>query len=192
MASRTTKHIVACGDDPQVRLLNTSTDMLYYGFGMNNELRVSNLTVEGNDSCFDVYYKKTKIDRFRIPLVGKHNVLNSLAAIGVALVLDRNLEIVKSQLATFSGVKRRFSEKAWGSNVVIDDYAHHPSEIRATIEAARSKYPGKRIAAIFQPHTFSRLEKLMDDFALSLMDADEIFLCPIFGSAREAGRRHLH
>lgn len=186
MASLTKKYIVACGDDPQIRSLKTNTDTLHFGFGMNNELRASSLTVESNATFFDVYYKNTKIDRFNIPFFGKHNVLNCLATIGVSLVLDRDLDIVKSQLATFSGVKRRFSEKVWGSNIVIDDYAHHPSEIRATLEAARSKYPGKKIVGIFQPHTFSRLEKLIDDFALSLKDADDIFLCPIFGSVREA------
>lgn len=186
MASLTTKYIVACGDDPQVRLLKTNTDILYYGFEMNNTLRASELTVESNGTFFDVFYKHTKIDRFGIPSFGNHNVLNSLAIIGVALVLDRDLGIVKTQLSTFSGVKRRFTEKVWGNNVVIDDYAHHPSEIRATLEAARSKYPGKRIVGIFQPHTYSRLEKLIDDFADSLKDADDVFLCPIFGSAREA------
>jgi UDP-N-acetylmuramate--alanine ligase len=105
--------------------------------------------------------------------------------IGVALVLDLNLDITKKQLATFSGVKRRFTEKQWGSNIVIDDYAHHPSEIRATLEAVRSKYPQKKVVGIFQPHTFSRLEKLIDDFALSLKEADDVYLCEIFGSARE-------
>ncbi|MFC5653350.1 Mur ligase family protein [Paenibacillus solisilvae] len=111
MASLTTKYIVACGDDPQVRLLNTNTDTLFYGFGLNNKLRASDLTVESNATFFDVFYRNTKIDRFNIPSFGKHNVLNSLATIGVALVLDRDLEIVKTQLAAFSGVKRRFTEK---------------------------------------------------------------------------------
>lgn len=186
MTSLTTQHVIACGDDPQVRLLNINTNTLYYGFGTNNKLKASDLTVENNATFFDVFYNNTKIDRFSIPSFGRHNVLNSLATIGVALVVDRDLETIKTQLATFSGVKRRFTEKVWGNNVVIDDYAHHPSEIRATLEAARSKYPGKRVVGIFQPHTFSRLERLLDDFAHSLKGADETFLCPIFGSAREA------
>jgi len=122
---------------------------------------------------------------FTIPVFGKHNVLNALAVIGVALVLDLNMDAIKSQLATFAGVKRRFTEKKWRSNIVIDDYAHHPVEIKATLEAVRSKYPNKKVVGIFQPHTFSRLEKLMDEFAHSLRDADDVFLCPIFGSARE-------
>jgi UDP-N-acetylmuramate--alanine ligase len=152
---------------------------------MDNDLRSTNIIVQSNGVTFDVYFKDTKLDQFTIPVFGKHNVLNALAVIGVALVLDLNLDITKKQLATFSGVKRRFTEKQWGSNIVIDDYAHHPSEIRATLEAVRSKYPQKKVVGIFQPHTFSRLEKLIDDFALSLKEADDVYLCEIFGSARE-------
>ncbi|MGZ9585191.1 UDP-N-acetylmuramate--L-alanine ligase [Paenibacillus marinisediminis] len=185
MASQVGKQIVACGDDPQIRLLQTNTDILHYGFGLNNELRASNITVDRTGSSFDVTYKNENIARFTIPAYGKHNVLNALAVIGVALVLDVDLEAIRTQMTTFSGVKRRFTEKAWGTNIVIDDYAHHPTEIRATIEAVRSKYPDKKVAAIFQPHTFSRLEKLLDDFALSLQGADNVWLCEIFGSARE-------
>jgi len=185
MAALTGKQLIACGDDPQIRLLRTNTDTMYYGFGMDNELRASNLIV-GNDAVtFDVYYKDARMNPFTIPVFGKHNVLNALAVIGVALVLDLNMDAIKSQLATFAGVKRRFTEKKWRSNIVIDDYAHHPVEIKATLEAVRSKYPNKKVVGIFQPHTFSRLEKLMDEFAHSLRDADDVFLCPIFGSARE-------
>lgn len=185
MTAQTSKYIVACGDDEQVRMLRTKTDTLYYGLDADNELRGMNVSTDCHVTSFDVYYKNTKIDRFSVPAFGKHNVQNALATIGVALVLDRNLDEVKSRLATFAGVKRRFTETAWRSNIVIDDYAHHPSEIKATFEAARSKYPGRRVIGIFQPHTFSRLEKLLEDFALSLREADELFLCPIFGSARE-------
>ncbi|QHW31133.1 UDP-N-acetylmuramate--L-alanine ligase [Paenibacillus rhizovicinus] len=186
MAALTSGSLVACGDDPQVRLLQTGTNTLFYGFNENNKLRASNITVERNATFFDVHYGDLQIERFSIPSFGKHNVLNALAVIGVALLLDRDLAAVRSQLATFSGVKRRFSEKPWGSNIIIDDYAHHPSEIKATLEAARSKYPERQIVAVFQPHTYSRLEKLIDDFADSLTGADEVYLCPIFGSAREA------
>ncbi len=95
------------------------------------------------------------------------------------------LKIIKEQLMTFSGVKRRFSEKRIGSQVIIDDYAHHPTEIKATIDAANQKYPDREIIAVFQPHTFSRTQKFLDDFAVSLNLADRVYLCDIFGSARE-------
>jgi UDP-N-acetylmuramate--alanine ligase len=185
MAALTGKQLVVCGDDPQVRLLQTATNMLRYGFEPDNDLRASDLKVEHNSLAFDVHYKGTLINRFNIPSFGKHNVLNSLAVIGVALILDVDMATIQAQMATFPGVKRRFTETKWHSNVVIDDYAHHPSEIKVTLEAVKSKYPGKKVVAIFQPHTYSRLAKLLEDFAVSLQDADDVFLCPIFGSARE-------
>ncbi|TCZ79869.1 UDP-N-acetylmuramate--L-alanine ligase [Paenibacillus albiflavus] len=186
MADQTQKQIIACGDDQQVRLLRTSTNILYYGFGEDNDLRAVNLNVHEQGVDFDVYDKNHFIDRFSISAFGNHNVLNALSIIGVSILLDLNLQVIKSQLGTFNGVQRRFTEKNWHSNVVIDDYAHHPTEVKVTIEAARSKYPNRKIVAIFQPHTYSRLEKLLEEFATSLADADEVYLCPIFGSARES------
>jgi UDP-N-acetylmuramate--alanine ligase len=89
-------------------------------------------------------------------------------------------------MATFRGVKRRFTEKIVNGNILIDDYAHHPTEIRATLDAVRAKYPDKKVISVFQPHTYSRLEKFMDEFAESLSGSDEVYLCNIFGSARES------
>ncbi|MCY9516966.1 UDP-N-acetylmuramate--L-alanine ligase [Paenibacillus apiarius] len=185
MAASVGKQLVACGDDAQVRLLRTANKMLYYGFDERNELRAAGLAIVSGGVAFDVYWRDAKLDRFTIPVYGRHNVLNALAVIGVSLTLGLDLKAIRRQMATFTGVKRRFTETEWRSNVVIDDYAHHPSEIRATLEAARSKYPGRKIVSVFQPHTFSRLERLLDDFAHSLRDADDVFLCQIFGSARE-------
>ena len=88
-------------------------------------------------------------------------------------------------LKTFGGVKRRFSEKKIKEITVIDDYAHHPSEIRATLDAARQKYPTKKIVAVFQPHTFTRTIALLDEFAQALSLADDVYLCDIFASVRE-------
>ena len=91
----------------------------------------------------------------------------------------------KHELADFKGVKRRFTERKLADMTIIDDYAHHPYEIKATLDAARQKYPDKEIIAVFQPHTFSRTIALMDDFAKSLNLADKVFLTNIFSSARE-------
>ena len=90
-----------------------------------------------------------------------------------------------ANLKTFGGVKRRFSEKKIKEITVIDDYAHHPSEIRATLDAARQKYPMKKIVAVFQPHTFTRTIALLDEFAKALSLADDVYLCDIFASVRE-------
>ncbi len=97
----------------------------------------------------------------------------------------RRIEEVAKEMLTFPGVKRRFSEKIVADMTVVDDYAHHPAEIKATIDGARQKYPDKEIIAVFQPHTFTRTIALMDEFAEALDLADKVYLCDIFGSARE-------
>jgi UDP-N-acetylmuramate--alanine ligase len=112
-------------------------------------------------------------------------VLNALAVIGICHYETIDVSIVKEQLSSFQGVKRRFSEKTIGTQILIDDYAHHPTEIKATIDAANQKYPDREIVAVFQPHTFSRTQAFLEDFAKSLRLADKTYLCEIFGSARE-------
>ena len=92
---------------------------------------------------------------------------------------------IKRELANFTGVKRRFSETDFADDTLIDDYAHHPSEIKATIDAARQKFPDRPIVTIFQPHTYSRLAAYIDGFAKSLSRADKVYVTPIFGSIRE-------
>ena len=118
-------------------------------------------------------------------MFGEHNVLNSLAVIAVAYFEKVDQDEIKRELLTFKGVKRRFSEKRVADMVIIDDYAHHPAEIKATLDAARQQYPDKKIIAVFQPHTFSRTIALMDEFAASLNLADKVFLTEIFSSIRE-------
>ena len=136
-------------------------------------------------------------------MFGKHNVLNSLAVIAVSHLEKIDAEEVKRELLTFKGVKRRFSETKVADMVIIDDYAHHPSEIAATIDAARRQYPKKKIIAVFQPHTFSRTVALMDDllraWILLIVYLTEIFssireqngevLLRIFGEKNQQGRR---
>lgn len=118
-------------------------------------------------------------------MFGDHNVLNSLAVIALSHYEEIPAELVQERLSTYSGVKRRFTETKIGNNILVDDYAHHPTEIKATIQSARQKYPDHKLVAIFQPHTFSRTEAFLQDFADSLSQADVVFLCDIFSSARE-------
>ena len=95
------------------------------------------------------------------------------------------MELVAEHMKTFAGVKRRFTEKVINNTTIIDDFAHHPTEIVATLDAARQKYPSKEIVAVFQPHTFTRTIALLDEFANALNQADSVYLAPIYGSARE-------
>jgi len=186
MASRVGRCLIACGDDPQIRRLETGKPTLYYGFASHNDLRAGNVRIAEHGTRVDVVYRDSPLGTFTLPLHGRHNVLNALAVIGVCLLEDLNMEEVRGHLQTFPGVRRRFSEKSVGGRILIDDYAHHPTEIRAVFDAVRSKYPGRRIVGVFQPHTFSRLSQFLDEFAESLSLADQVYLCDVFGSAREA------
>lgn len=185
MADQVRKHLIAYGDDAHVRSLRSKVPVMHYGFGDNNDLRAVDLRVDELGVSFEVLLRTHSLGRFTIPGYGKHNVLNALAVIGVSVLEDFNLDQVREQMAVFGGVKRRFSEKHLAGNILIDDYAHHPTEIRATLDAVRTKYPDRKVVSVFQPHTYSRLEKFMDDFAHSLSGSDEVYLCGIFGSARE-------
>jgi UDP-N-acetylmuramate--alanine ligase len=111
--------------------------------------------------------------------------LNALSVIALCHYEQIDSEIIQERFKSYEGVKRRFSEKVLGSQVIIDDYAHHPTEIQATISAARQKYPDREIIAVFQPHTFTRTQTFLGEFAESLQSADKVYLCDIFGSARE-------
>ncbi|GAA0379887.1 UDP-N-acetylmuramate--L-alanine ligase [Bacillus horti] len=179
------KGLVACGDDSQVRALESPVPVLFYGFGAENQLRATNITSSVDGVTFDVSLEEKHLGRFKIPLFGNHNVLNALAVIGICILEEAPLDKVKEQFQLFTGVKRRFNEKEWYTNILIDDYAHHPTEIKATLEATRAKYPDKQIVAVFQPHTFTRTAKFLEEFAESLVTADDVYLCDIFGSARE-------
>ncbi|MFL2099214.1 UDP-N-acetylmuramate--L-alanine ligase [Desemzia sp. FAM 23989] len=185
MAHQVKKAIVACGDDEQLQQLQANVPILYYGFEENNDFQAKNLTRSTTGSEFDMYMREEYFGHFEIPTFGKHNVLNALSVIAICQYENIDIEKVKENLMTFKGVKRRFTEKKMEDMTIIDDYAHHPSEIRATVDAARQKYPNKEIIAVFQPHTFTRTVALLSEFADSLNLADSVYLCDIFGSARE-------
>ena len=116
---------------------------------------------------------------------GSHNVQNALAVIAICHYENIPMETIATYLRNYEGVKRRFNEKTFQEQILIDDYAHHPTEVTATIEAARQKYPNREIVAVFQPHTYTRTKTFLNEFAESLSEADAVYLCDIFGSARE-------
>lgn len=179
------KAIVACGEDPKCRQLQADVPVILYGLDDTSDYYATNIVRDHKGSSFDVMHKGAFIGHFEVPVYGEHNVLNALAVIAVCQMEGFNAEDIAKHIATFPGVKRRFSITQVGELTVIDDYAHHPSEIRATIDAARQRFPEKKIVAVFQPHTYSRTEALLSDFADALNLADEVYLSPIFSSARE-------
>ncbi|WP_010174242.1 UDP-N-acetylmuramate--L-alanine ligase [Bacillus coahuilensis] len=185
MALQVNKGIIACGDDEHLQSIQTKVPVVFYGFGEENDFQARNITVDENGTTFDVFVRNTFYASFTISTYGKHNVLNALGVIALCHYENIDTAVVQERLRTHKGVKRRFTEKVKGSQVIIDDYAHHPTEINATIDSARQKYPNREIVFVFQPHTFTRTQAFLTDFADSLRKADKVYLCDIFGSARE-------
>ena len=181
--------VMACGDDPQVREALRQTEVgivSTYGLGSEVQWRATDIrqnTLGGSD--FLVTAGEEQRGRFELRIPGIHNVCNALAAIGIADHLGLDLALARDTLERFRGVGRRFEVKGeWQGITVVDDYAHHPSEIKATLTGARQRYDGRRIWVVFQPHTYSRTKALLTEFASAFDDADQVIVTPIY-AARE-------
>lgn len=185
LANQVKKAIFAWGDDAQLRQLQTNIPIYYYGLNDSDDFQAKNITRDETGATFEVYYHGEFLGQFKTNQFGQHGILNTLAVIAVAYFEKLDLNLLKEELLSFDGVKRRFQATTLPNGVMIDDYAHHPSEIKATIDATRQKYPTKEIVAIFQPHTFSRTQAYLDDYVNILSAADRVFLTEIFTSARE-------
>lgn len=181
-ANNTTTKVIAWGDDPYTRTLDSKTEFLFYGLSEKNDIIAKNIEYKTTGNDFDVYINGNLYDRFHTPLCGEHIMLNSLAAITICYLEGFDKEKVKELLGTFKGAKRRFSEEAVKDNIVIDDYAHHPTEIKVTIDAARKKYPDKKLITIFQPHTFSRTKEFANQIADALNKSDASYVLEIHPS----------
>jgi len=160
-------------------------DGITYSANLDSSLKATNIHVENGNFVFDFEDGYTKIKDLSLSLPGKHNVENAVAAIGVALSLGINPKLIKKAIAAFTGVKRRFEYivKSPG-HIYIDDYAHHPEELRACFDAVRQLYPEKKLTVIFQPHLFTRTRDFADEFAKVLSTADSLLLLEIY-PARE-------
>ncbi|TGB04028.1 UDP-N-acetylmuramate--L-alanine ligase [Halobacillus salinus] len=184
MAKQVKKGIIACGDDEHLQHIQANVPVLYYGFSETNDFQAQNVRETDEGTTFDVFVRNNFYETFTIPQYGNHTVLNALSVIAICHYENMQPEQIQ-KLATFRGVKRRFTEKKWNDQILVDDYAHHPIEITATIDSARKKYKDRPVVAIFQPHTFTRTKTFLNEFAESLKQADHVYLCDIFGSARE-------
>ena len=171
--------IVACGDDSNIRDISFDKKVIYYGFNDSNDVFASNVKLTSSGSSFDVYMDGSFYGHFELPLFGRHMVLNALSAIVVCNYYGISCDDIIRLMKTFKGAKRRFKESVFGDVVIIDDYAHHPTEIKVTLEAARQKYPDKEIVAVFLPNTYSRTEALLSDFIDSLKIADKAYVMDI-------------
>ncbi|MBM7635604.1 UDP-N-acetylmuramate--L-alanine ligase [Streptococcus saliviloxodontae] len=184
-AKQVQKGLFIYGEDTYLRQITSEAPIYYYGFDENNDFIACDITRTTSGSDFNVKHDGQIIGHFHVPAFGRHNILNATAVVANLFVAGFDMDLVAEHLKSFSGVKRRFTEKVVNGTIIIDDFAHHPTEIIATLDAARQKYPSKEIVAIFQPHTFTRTIALLDDFADALNEADAVYLAQIYGSARE-------
>jgi UDP-N-acetylmuramate--alanine ligase len=179
---------VLCLDDPNVQAIvgDIERRVITYGTTRQAEVRAENIRRNGLQTRFDVMKRDERLGEIELQVPGLHNVRNALAAVAVGLELEIEFDKVRSGMQQFTGVRRRF-EKVGETNdiVVIDDYAHHPTEIRATIDAASQGYPDRRIVAVFQPHLYSRTRDFLDEFARSFFNTDQLVLTDIYGSREE-------
>ena len=178
--------VVICGDDHLASQLKPSTaKVVTYGFNEGNDYQIKNVKTTSENSEFDIYKNSELLGTFTMAVFGLHDISNATSAIALADICGLSTDEIQQSLGSYHHAERRFTEHKVGTNVVVDDYAHHPSEIKATIDSARRKYSDKQIIAIFQPHTYTRTAKFLNEFAESLLTADKVFLCPIFASVRE-------
>lgn len=178
-ANKASKMAIICGDNRYTHVLELNKPVYYYGLEEDNDIQARNVEYRNDGTSFDVFIEDEYYGHFDLPLFGKHMLLNALAAIGVCHYERLDAKEVSKSLKTFTGAERRFKETVIGNNVIIDDYAHHPTEVAVTIKSARQKYPDKQVVAVFKAHTFSRVQDFKDEFVRSLNLADKAYVMDI-------------
>ncbi len=182
--------VIACVDDEGVRdvLASIKKPVVSYGFARQADYRVEKYEAFPEGSMVTVAGREGILGEFKMNLVGKHNVCNALAAVAIASEENISFDVIAKALASFSGVKRRFEvlghfarKGVW----VIDDYAHHPTEVAATLEGARARFAHCKIIVIFQPHLYTRTRDHYKSFASAFLNSDELILAPIYGAREE-------
>jgi len=182
---------VLCYDDQRVRTLIPSIQrrIITYGLNSDADVRAIHIRQEGLSTSFIVVHKQESLGRITISMPGKHNISNALAAIAISLELNIPFATIQQGLHQFGGVNRRFTVTKEGQLVsdmeaspvtIIDDYAHHPTEITATLTAARQAWPNRRIIGVFQPHRFTRLRDHWKDFSMCFEHTDQVVVCPVY------------
>jgi UDP-N-acetylmuramate--alanine ligase len=179
--------VVACNDDERTRALLPRVErrVVTYGLRKDSDFLVRDCKADGTASHFRVTYRGKDLGEFSIHVPGQHNVLNATAAIAVGIGLDISPDLIRKALNDFRGVDRRFQLKGNANGVdVIDDYGHHPTEIRATLAAGR-QCGYKRVHVIFQPHRYTRTQLLIDEFANAFADADSVSILDIYPASEQ-------
>ena len=183
---KTEKLAVLCADSEEIRNLNIKNEnVVWYSIKDENaDIFAKNIRIEDGYSVYEVVKDGINIGEFRLSIPGEHNISNSLTVIYLSLELGCSLEFVKNKIYNFKGANRRYQVIYDKGIKIIDDYAHHPTEIKVTIEAAK-KNEGKKVNVIFQPHRYSRTKFFLDDFVEALKLADKLILMPIYSAGEE-------
>jgi UDP-N-acetylmuramate--alanine ligase len=178
---------IICGDDENILDIKGDINRRYmtYGFSPQNDIRAKDIEYLKDGTKFTLMIENNEVDRFYINILGKHNVYNTLGAIGIANELDVEMDIIKDSLTHFDGIEMRFDILGEsGSIIVMHDYAHHPTEIEATLDALVHSYD-RRIICVFQPHRYSRTRDLMEEFGMSFNMADEVYIMDIYSAGED-------
>jgi UDP-N-acetylmuramate--alanine ligase len=178
---------ILCLDQENVQALIPQVQKRYVTYGMSSQanFRADELSYHGLTTSFRVFANERELGQISIQMPGLHSVYNALATIATASELDVNFEIVRQALGSFSGVQRRFQIKGeWDGVMVVDDYGHHPTEIKATLSAAKSGW-GRRTVVVFQPHRYSRTRDLFKEFLTAFNQADVLFLIGIYPAGED-------
>jgi len=186
-----------CIDDKDLKSLIPkckTKNFLTYGFSKHADYQIINIKKKINYSTFDLKFNlkrthKNKIKNIKVNLIGDHNIRNAVASIVTSLNLGIKINIIKKALRRFLGIQRRFTKVfSLGKSEFFDDYAHHPTEIKAVLDGATQVYKNRKIICVFQPHRYSRIKLLKNEFASSFLNIDTVVLCPVYS----AGEKNKH
>jgi UDP-N-acetylmuramate--alanine ligase len=178
---------VLCLDNPNVQALLPQLEKRFVTYGSSHaaDYRIEGITLDGYETRFTAFRRDLPLGEFTVRMVGAHNAMNALAVIAVAEELDVPLDTVRTALANFEGVQRRFTVKGEAKGItIVDDYGHHPTEVRATLAGARRAF-GRRLVVAFQPHRYTRTHDLLPEFVSAFNDADLLFLTNIYAAGEE-------
>lgn len=178
-ANQTKDFIIANGDNEEVRKINYKSKVYFYGFNDNNDIIIKDMDLEEDGSKFRVEFNGEDLGEFFIPLYGKHMVMNACSAIVMCKLIGINIDSIRESLRNFQNAKRRFAVEVYNGSIIVDDYAHHPTEIRVTLEGVRQKYPNKRLVVVFAPNTYSRTRDFTKEFVEAFKIADKTYLTEI-------------
>ncbi|MEO0078131.1 MAG: UDP-N-acetylmuramate--L-alanine ligase, partial [candidate division WOR-3 bacterium] len=177
--------VVLCADSPAVRQLRPRVKrrVVTYALDQPADFRAKSVQLYRFSSAFTLEFAGREVGRFSLGMAGRHNVLNALAALAVGAEVGIDFKQMEQALATFSGIHRRLERRGeWNGVMLFDDYGHHPTEIRVTLEALRNAYPDSRIIVAFQPHRFTRTRALAEDFGSCFDSADMVLVLRLYGA----------